>query len=248
MLRFFRILRRKLIEESKIRQYIWYAIGEILLVAIGILIAVQVNISLEESRNENRKDEMLKGLKSEFELNLVQLDTVLYYHNLVLDSGNELIEMISPDKPEIDVDKINDLVSKNGWLWTFDPSDGVLKSSISAGDIHFINNDSLKVILFSWETKAKDAKEEETRASLQYQNFMSPYLEDHFALGNTIEYFSNELPETDFDTDYEVLMTDRKFENLLFSRSINALDAILELRDLYKLNEEILRLIEEEMN
>ncbi len=49
MLRFFRLIRRKLIEEQKVRQYIYYAIGEILLVVIGILIALQVN-----NWNQNR--------------------------------------------------------------------------------------------------------------------------------------------------------------------------------------------------
>lgn len=43
MLRFFRNIRQKLIEQENIRKYIWYALGEILLVMIGILLALQVN-------------------------------------------------------------------------------------------------------------------------------------------------------------------------------------------------------------
>jgi hypothetical protein len=43
MLKFFRTIRKKLIEEYNVRKYLLYAIGEILLVVIGILIALQVN-------------------------------------------------------------------------------------------------------------------------------------------------------------------------------------------------------------
>jgi len=51
MLKFFRTIRKKLIEEDNVRKYLLYAIGEILLVVIGILIALQVN-----NWNEARKE------------------------------------------------------------------------------------------------------------------------------------------------------------------------------------------------
>jgi|AntRauTorckE6833_2_1112554.scaffolds.fasta_scaffold03766_7 hypothetical protein len=50
MLKFFRTIRKNLIEQDTVRKYLLYAIGEILLVVIGILIALQVN-----TWNENRK-------------------------------------------------------------------------------------------------------------------------------------------------------------------------------------------------
>ncbi len=54
MLKFFRKIRQKLIEEDNIRKYLLYAIGEIILVVIGILIALQVN-----NWNEKRKANQL---------------------------------------------------------------------------------------------------------------------------------------------------------------------------------------------
>lgn len=53
MLKFFRRIRQKLVIEGNLRRYLIYAIGEILLVVIGILIALQVN-NWNEERRDNR--------------------------------------------------------------------------------------------------------------------------------------------------------------------------------------------------
>jgi hypothetical protein len=43
MLKFFRKIRQNLLEESKFRKYLVYALGEIVLVVVGILIPLQIN-------------------------------------------------------------------------------------------------------------------------------------------------------------------------------------------------------------
>ena len=45
MIKFFRIIRQQLLPENKFSKYLIYAIGEIVLVVIGILIALQINNS-----------------------------------------------------------------------------------------------------------------------------------------------------------------------------------------------------------
>ena len=51
MIKFFRQIRQRLLTDNKFSKYLLYAVGEILLVVIGILIALQVN-----NWNEKRKD------------------------------------------------------------------------------------------------------------------------------------------------------------------------------------------------
>ena len=53
MIKFFRKIRQKLLTENKFSKYLIYAIGEIILVVIGILIALQINNWNEEKQNQN---------------------------------------------------------------------------------------------------------------------------------------------------------------------------------------------------
>lgn len=56
MIKFFRKIRQQLLSEGKTRKYFKYAIGEIVLVVIGILIALQIN-----NWNENRKNKIAES-------------------------------------------------------------------------------------------------------------------------------------------------------------------------------------------
>ena len=51
MIKFFRHIRKKLLSENKFSKYLLYAIGEIILVVIGILIALQINYWNDERKN-----------------------------------------------------------------------------------------------------------------------------------------------------------------------------------------------------
>jgi len=80
MIKFFRKIRQNLLMENKTKKYFKYAIGEIILVVIGILIAVQIN-----NWNENRKEkESLNAIYnlviSDLESDLKIIPEVLKYN------------------------------------------------------------------------------------------------------------------------------------------------------------------------
>jgi hypothetical protein len=68
MLKFFRAIRKKLLEEDNVRKYLLYAIGEILLVVIGILIALQVNTWNENRKIGNEEQAILNRLLDDLKL------------------------------------------------------------------------------------------------------------------------------------------------------------------------------------
>ena len=67
MIKFFRNIRQTLIMENKTTKYFKYAIGEIVLVVIGILIALQINNWNETRKNRTFEVKMLKEIKKALE-------------------------------------------------------------------------------------------------------------------------------------------------------------------------------------
>ncbi len=70
---FLRRLRKKLLDEGHLRKYILYAVGEIFLVVIGILIALQLNNLNEEGKRSEEGQQILAALKQNSESNIQRL-------------------------------------------------------------------------------------------------------------------------------------------------------------------------------
>lgn len=67
MFKFFRKIRQRLLGEKRITKYLIYAFGEIILVVIGILIALQVNIWNEAKKSVKAQNELLLKLVGDLE-------------------------------------------------------------------------------------------------------------------------------------------------------------------------------------
>ncbi len=81
MLRFFRKIRQGLLNESKVTRYLLYAIGEILLVVIGILIALQVNNWQTQRDNQELERNLLTGIKEDLEEDRRQIEQRFRHSN-----------------------------------------------------------------------------------------------------------------------------------------------------------------------
>ncbi|TRO66838.1 DUF6090 family protein [Christiangramia sabulilitoris] len=102
MLQFFKKIRQNLLAESKFTKYLIYALGEIVLVVIGILIALQINNWNESKKIEVREIGQLKSIQEDIMLDEPDIKFNLTYHKLFLDSEQQLLNyMMSPNlKPE----------------------------------------------------------------------------------------------------------------------------------------------------
>ena len=65
MIKFFRKIRHNLLSEGKTRKYFKYAFGEILLVMIGILLALQVNNWNQQRKDRNQEQFIIERLKND---------------------------------------------------------------------------------------------------------------------------------------------------------------------------------------
>lgn len=99
MIKFFRRIRQKLIDEGNLRKYLLYAVGEILLVVIGILIALQIN-----NRNQYNKDrvleiQILEEIKSNIETDFDDHNQNMFNLNQIVASSEIILNHLNQDLP-----------------------------------------------------------------------------------------------------------------------------------------------------
>ena len=138
MIKFFRKIRFTLLEQNKTTRYFKYAIGEIILVVIGILVALQINNWNEFNKMQLQEQEILKGLKTEFNINQVRLVYVMQTSEQAIENGNKLITYFNKDISKIPERKLDSLLYNFQQVWTFNPQKGLLNSIITSGQINLI--------------------------------------------------------------------------------------------------------------
>ena len=79
MIKFFRKIRQKLLTENKFSKYLLYAIGEIVLVVIGILIALQINNWNETQKDQHELTNILQNIAMEMRVDALNLKDNLEY-------------------------------------------------------------------------------------------------------------------------------------------------------------------------
>jgi len=99
MIKFFRKIRQNLLSEGKTAKYLKYAIGEIVLVVIGILIALQLNNANENWKKEELRQELLLELKSSIMADTVRLNVEKNDIRTAFVNAKKLKKVISEDLP-----------------------------------------------------------------------------------------------------------------------------------------------------
>ncbi|MCH3885339.1 DUF6090 family protein [Tenacibaculum aquimarinum] len=94
MIKFFRKIRKNLLSENKFSKYLLYAIGEIVLVIIGILIALQINNKNEQRKSENKVVSILKEVQNDLGLDIQKSDELIAYYK----TKDSIISLIKADK------------------------------------------------------------------------------------------------------------------------------------------------------
>ena len=84
MINFFRKIRSKSLTENRSGKYLLYAIGEILLVVIGILIALQINTWSENAKNQRNEFSFYRDILSDLEKDSIKLyELKVFYKNRI---------------------------------------------------------------------------------------------------------------------------------------------------------------------
>jgi hypothetical protein len=152
MIRFFRTIRQRLLAENRFSRYLFYAIGEIALVMIGILLALQVNTWNLARQDRQKEVKYLQSLKLDLSVDLENLDDMIIERNRKVTSAIALLKNVPPTD-------IRGLLKVDSMLWNvyiwrnYIPRTNTLKELTNSGDLNIIRDDSIRTLLLRIEER-----------------------------------------------------------------------------------------------
>ena len=147
MIKFFRRIRQKLLEENRFSKYLLYAMGEIILVVIGILIALQINNWNEARKNSNNEQLYLINIRDEVAADSTALHRT-WFRNYPKKVNNlhQTKLYITGDYTPNDTLAFIDAVGFGGVgsRTTFTGSSRTYQELVSTGNLSLISNEKLR--------------------------------------------------------------------------------------------------------
>ena len=187
MIKFFRQIRQNLLSEGKTGKSAWpagrylkYAIGEIILVVIGILIALQINNWNEDRKDKRLEQNYLLKIHDEFKKNKEQFDRIISMHRQSYKSCDWII--VNYNKPDINIDTLRKHLLEFRYSYTYNPSKSSIDAVINSGKLGVIRDNELSSKLIEWPELIADYQEEEIINRNFFDNILLPFDIKHFTI------------------------------------------------------------------
>ncbi len=222
MIKFFRKIRQQLLSEGKTGQYLKYALGEIVLVVIGILIALAINNWNQNRSNTALANLHLKTVSQNIKEDLVQLNYMHKFTDTTLTYSKKLTKQFQT------LDSIDDKTTKYMFYLLLEKSTSPNKSGIetinNSGELSFVDKDIQDMILNYYTTLDHILAREEISNTF-IKNRYEPYFFEHYSftvnpktLWKTVQDYYKEDPRTPKTLDSVSFLNDNPFEAMVFGR------------------------------
>lgn len=246
MINYFKKVRLKLLFDGKLQNYLKYAAGEIILVVVGILIALQINNWSESIKNRELESVYLREMLEDFKSNLQKSEDTIEWINEVIPEMIVLLEQSSLDKPDIPVDSLNYNFSSLLTMPTYNSTDRVYQNLIGSGDFKIITSRNLKNDIANY-YKAVDLIELVQRThEMELVNSIQPYIIDNMDFQSVGVYMLDDwdMPPAD---DYERIlkvMKSREFRNIIVLKLSILSDLLEQNENIKEINKKLVASVE----
>ncbi len=227
MIKFFKDIRQKLLVEghsgkpfNKALRYLKYAVGEIFLVVIGILIALQIN-----NWNQNRIDKKneriyLIGLKEEFLISKLKLEELRSVNQNNYAGAKKILAYTHSTKERPSEALFSTLLYQTfSNDIAFNPNNSLLDEMINSGNLKNLSNTELRKQLTNWISTLEDISKQERELADQRIKVLDMFRTNHTSLSAVFKqagvYEDLELPESDKELSNLSLLDSTEFENNL---------------------------------
>jgi len=219
MIKFFRKARQKMLTENKISKYLIYAIGEIVLVVIGILIALSINNWSENSKNKSIETGYLIGISKDLDNDLLEFEETIEFAQEINKRVTFLQQAIK--NPQL-VNKSSDYFVKSiiytGYTYRPSISNHSFEELKSSGRLALINNKDLRVsiakyydYIFShsqWDFISEDVQ-------LKYNEYSTGILNQEQVNWVITKSDSLNISKTELDDIFQRFLSKKEYHSLL---------------------------------
>jgi hypothetical protein len=237
MIRFFRKIRQQLLSENNYSMYLLYASGEIILVIMGILLALQIDDWNQIKTNKKEETKILSAFQEEFSQNKEDIITIKDHYAEIVKSGKLLIGLIGKKTIQVSQFNTDSIIAVSIAIEDYFPSDYVLSDMLSTGKLNLISSEKLRILLYEW---TQEVRLKENAYEMLYKYFMEsliPYLTQNASLKNIDTYSSHlawqnpsELENNSLEM-FQDIVFENHLDNYIYAVS-TYMGSLLKLEDL----------------
>lgn len=238
-----------MLTENKFSKYLIYAIGEIILVVIGILIALQLNNYNDSLSQNDLEQKAIHNLKLDFEYNKSELNKAIGELTATRSACFTILNQTGNKHQEtFDVDS---LLQEAPSLPQYYPQNGFLMDLINSGNLGMISDDDLRYTLSSWLPSLETLKNTED-ALTSYNNLFIQFIIKNGSWLNSDEATSDEVitvlkfPKSGFEINNNDLLYSIEFENMIENMVVYQSQLLTRQEACLQLAESIIKLLESE--
>ncbi len=234
MIKFFRKIRRRLLTERKTRKYFLYAVGEILLVVIGILIAVSINNFKEANDKKEIETQLYHGILADLREDLAEIRDNYDYNEYYLSRYRMGSEIILKDQTKEMVDTLATIASQLTKFSDFKNVQPLYDRLFVSGEHDLISNkailNDLKRLGALYNHINRLEKDQQ-----EYMYMVLPKISKFVRINPPEVKEPNSLYDYQFHNDIEIFIMIGEEKSTLYSRAISELtDLISRLEELLK--------------
>ncbi len=222
MIRLFRKTRLQLVAKKKTRRYVKYAVGEVVLLVLGILIALQISNWNQHNLALEKEQAILKSLRNNFAYNLKEVRAINANTKVSYNASIGLLDLIKPEEGNYTIQEVDSLIGSVLNIYTYDPVTGTIDDILKSGHLGLIHNEELKNLISNWSGMVTDLNKDIKITTDHLFGPLTNYLRLHSNMQNTpippalMEKTGlHREPHSSFPSDYNVLMSSLEFENLI---------------------------------